>query len=744
MASKKYLLLIACLILLVNNAQAEDTCPNKIFSSDRDFWNLHSYMSEQSYRDMFADYYNLQKDDWDEGWGWAKYNDPDPYQYTFPKMMIAGQLLWSGIDDSLSFQGAWSARVWFADTSTNRRLKAVSRTADTIDLIYRDSSDNLQHAALSGGTEWYPGTFPPNRVVSNISFLVRTEKDNYRITGDPIVLSRTVDSLDVFARSSDNLLHFSWTATAGWTVENLTALTVRPVPFKGRDRYFINSDPVAVSRSQDTIDVFAVDDFHHLIHYSWSIASGWQAEDLTQVTSASIWVKSDPVIAIRSSGSLDVFVRSTPENRVWDKHLVHFFWSSGSSWQVEDLTQRYGSTAEIEGVPTVTTRTVGEMDVFARKDYHLRHFGWSSAHGWAVEDLTAVTRVAGPCVGGYCTYVIEGDPVALNPPTLGSLNIFARDINGNLIQYFKDASGWHAESISSQFGCFSIAENPVVFSRSSTRIDIVASDLSGFLTHCYWSPELGWKGERPPIDVASIPLYYLNVETSPALISRREDSLDVFALRLGIPQYYAHYTAAIGLTVNPWHRNSEYSAWAAGSLHSFPYTPRNEADLDAAAYRGPCWICPWCRDKVSFGCWDFRHTGPAERASVMLHEATHMNYWGVLDQHEDNIPGVTGTRCSGEPCSDYWIFHWSQDPAGAFRDGIGSSRCDLFGPGYVIDANHSPYQMEVEYDCDIGEFPRWDVPFSVYNGMTDKSNYYQDDSILNQPGWRCGIPRPLR
>lgn len=734
MLNKKYFLLIGCLVLLLPNAQANDTCPNIIVTGDQDFWNAHSYMSEQWFRDQFADYYNLHKGDWDEGWGWAKYNDPNPFQYAFPKMMISGELLESGIDDSLSLQGTWSATSRYAGTSTNRRLRAVSRTSDTIDLLYRDSAGNLIHEALSGGAQWYPGSLPSSRVVNNVSDLVRTEKGSYRITGDPFVLSRSADSLEVFARSGNNLYYFSWKATAGWTVENLTISMVRPAQFDGRDRYFIDSDPVAVSRSQDTVDAFAVDDLHHLIHYYWT-AFGWQAEDLTQVTNAPVWVKSNPVIAIRSADTLNVFTRGTPKNRAWDKHLVLFSWSSGSTWQAEDLTQRLGSAAEIEGEPAVITRSANEMDVFARKNYHLLHFRWSATEGWALEDLTTVTRVPGSCAGGYCTYVIEGDPVVLNPPTLGSLNVFAHDLNGHLIQYFTDASGWHAENISSQFDCPSIVENPVVFSRSSTRIDIVANNLSGSLTHCYWSPELSWKGESPTLAAAG-PLAPNTIEMHPTLVSRRDEALDVFALRLGIPQYYAHYTAAIGLTVNPWHGNVEYSEWAAGSLHHFPYKPTDNDNLAADSTR---WI--FCsKERVCFGCIGFNGVGPAERASCMLHEATHMNYDDF--DHEDNIPGVTGGGCD-EPCTDYWIFHGVKDPNGCICGGIGEAGACSFGTGYVISFTHSPYQIQAEYLCDIGEFPSWDVPFSVYNGTTARANTYLTDRILNPPGWSCGQPRPL-
>ena len=60
--------------------------------------------------------------------------------------------------------------------------------------------------------------------------------------------------------------------------------------------------------------------------------------------------------------------------------------------------------------------------------------------------------------------------------------------------------------------------NPVVLSRSSSRIDIVAGNLSGFLVYCYWLPELDWKGEIPTLDAVSLPPIYQDVEMSPALI----------------------------------------------------------------------------------------------------------------------------------------------------------------------------------------------------------------------------------
>jgi hypothetical protein len=118
-----------------------------------------SSMTQRWYRDYFADYFNLQKDHWDESWGWAKYNDPGPDRFEFGKMMSAGALLLSGIDDSERVQGGWDSErfgLLAPVVDASREVEVLSRDPNSIDLLYRDNLGKLRHRKFSG-TPWNVG-----------------------------------------------------------------------------------------------------------------------------------------------------------------------------------------------------------------------------------------------------------------------------------------------------------------------------------------------------------------------------------------------------------------------------------------------------------------------------------------------------------------------------------------------------------------------------------------------------------
>lgn len=698
-------LFLGCFFINLFPATADDTCPNTpVVNGDMDMWSTYVFMKERWYRDMFASFYNLPQGDWDGGWGWSKYNNPDPYAYEFCKMMSSGRLLWGGLDDTLNLQGTWKARTTpegaTATADPYPQPSILSRTEGTIDFFHRNSYGWLKHMHLSG-SPWYPGDFPPDRSVLSVSDLVATEKEAYRIESNPVAVSRTADTMDVLARGYDHdLLHFQRTSSGAWSVENVTALMVRSQPIGTIDRYFIYSNPVVRKRTNDVIDVFALDNFRHLIHYCWD-SGAWIATDIQQIVGDAYRIAGDPVVYSRGSSKVDVFGRNL------NGHLIHFSWSYGSGWSAENVSDITRSRRRIEGKPSVVSELpANTLNVFVRSAYRLILYYWAEGWGWLETDLTTSTGSID---------VIEGDPTAISRST-NTIDVFARGMNHNLVHYyFVPGSFFNSENLTERPGPFGIVDDPVVFSQNPNRIDVFGRSLANNLVHYYWAPESGWRAENVHLspDISST---CCKIGSSPVVVQRSESALDVFAGGFGNTFWTAHFTSAIGLTINSWHTNKEYSDWAAGSLHDFKYTAEDSDEPIAGARRNPV-----LSDRVAMMCPSFQQS-PAERAATMLHEATHMNFWPF--EHQDNPPGSICT----EPCSDNWYFHGVRDPAGALN---------------ASDQNHSMNQLIIEYLCDISEFAGSDVPHSAYLDAQNQANNNMSIRILNPPGWTCGIPRPL-
>ena len=115
--------------------------------------------------------------------------------------------------------------------------------------------------------------------------------------------------------------------------------------------------------------------------------------------------------------------------------------------------------------------------------------------------------------------------------------------------------------------------------------------------------------------------------------------------------------------------------------------------------------------------------GTADRAATILHESTHLNkhFRGTVAvwQHEEK---------NGED-ADEWFFHtlWA------------------IGPGELEpeDHQHSMNQMEVEFMTDLGEFPSASLPLSIWSDATAIAQENMVVHILDIPPWSPGEPRPI-
>jgi hypothetical protein len=127
------------------------------------------------------------------------------------------------------------------------------------------------------------------------------------------------------------------------------------------------------------------------------------------------------------------------------------------------------------------------------------------------------------------------------------------------------------------------------------------------------------------------------------------------------------------------------------------------------------------------------NANPASRAGDFMHEGWHgwMDRWGWNNGScGGHRCGPTGA-CTWSSC-DYFYFH-----------GIGAY---AFGAMWQNDGTanrfHSPNQVQVEFLCDVAEYPQGWVPASVRQAARVDANQRADQRFINGPGFHCGDPRP--
>jgi hypothetical protein len=183
----------------------------------------------------------------------------------------------------------------------------------------------------------------------------------------------------------------------------------------------------------------------------------------------------------------------------------------------------------------------------------------------------------------------------------------------------------------------------------------------------------------------------------------------------------AGYLLANGVqdeTLGPWHSSSDYSEWGNAHQDDWRYQP-NDQDNDAYAIsRGGLFQF----DRIEMTCIGINRSA-GQRAGTMLHEATHMFYW-QWDHHANN---PINNCADNEPCSDNWLFH----------------ELGEYGYGTLPGHKHSMTQIEVEFLCDLGEFPKPWVPITIAQMAWAESTNIMTNRILNPPGWTCGLERPI-
>lgn len=209
-------------------------------------------------------------------------------------------------------------------------------------------------------------------------------------------------------------------------------------------------------------------------------------------------------------------------------------------------------------------------------------------------------------------------------------------------------------------------------------------------------------------------------------------------------EYPKHWNAAYLLTYGladnnsySWHGTADYRATAEAAGSKFHTSLYHTASDDSCCYGRFIWhlfgpnevqtMCSLYNASSSRG-------NPASRAGDFMHEGWHA--W--LDKYDWDNGSCGGHRCgtpgncTAKDACDYFYFH-----------GVGAY---AFGAMYQTDGTanrfHSPNQVQVEFLCDVADYPKAWVPASVRQAARADANARAVTRFINGPGYQCGNPRP--
>ncbi len=188
------------------------------------------------------------------------------------------------------------------------------------------------------------------------------------IAGQPTVIDRTSNNLDVFYRTTDGKLEYrAWTASNGWG--NVVTMVSSGV----------SGDPWAISRGSNDMQIFFLYNSTQMASINWDINNGWNLTPQILYTSGAA---TDPVAISRNSNSMDLFFGKNIGR------LVHIGWDPTNGW----LTSDFNSGTGVDGRPTAIFRNGGnDMSVYYKeqKSGKVAEEFWDINNGWGWQDWNA-------------------------------------------------------------------------------------------------------------------------------------------------------------------------------------------------------------------------------------------------------------------------------------------------------------------------------------------------------------------
>ncbi|MEW6332028.1 MAG: hypothetical protein AB1560_11265 [Pseudomonadota bacterium] len=679
---------------------ADARCNRDVLTSDIDVFAIASQVA--GFRKWFAHKtaFNLPKDDWISRWGFRQTNDPDVI-YPFNKMLTASFLLAYGIERQVlpSMEAVSSLGFW-----TGRN-------------VARDLDEML----------W--DMFPGVSVVTSDDGVIHVFGRRVLATGN-------------------DLLHFSWSAAHGWAAENIDAM----VSVTATQTFAFRDKPTAFIEDDGTIHVF-VTQANELLRYYKTPGGSWAGENVTRDRlSGSVPFEGAPFV-VRAPFSEDGSVSAMqPTLHVFGidrlssssnnpSRLVNYRFASDGTWRANTVLS--GSAPWTINITGANKFLYDTFYVIAKSDVGPVAYKWKPG-GWAIDWLPSARtdylyefqsywnyRIVGPGEGGRGIvlwsrgygpnaswsvetlfpdrdfWAVVGTETYDSQTSYPRLHLFATNFNAELIHFWRnlEAGEWHEENLSQRHGHRMWI--PTVASGPENTIHVFG-ESNTFLVHYYWSEERGWRGDN-----------FGNrgrISSDPVVVTSAGNDLHV--LSIDDNWDLIHFSQLDEPRALPWHPNDMYSSQTQGA-DLYKYVPREVVPEGVAASQGGL----FATDQVEMSCLSFENhpeyvgsTGTANRAGVMVHESVHQRY----------ADPVFGLGMPHDAEGDDWFAHGVH--TGQHWIGV-----------------HSAIQKQAEYLSDVGEFPNYWVPFSVYGASCDEANELIEKAIKpNQdPGWRCGDLRPF-
>lgn len=340
----------------------------------------------------------------------------------------------------------------------------------------------------------------------------------------------------------------------------------------------------------------------------------------------------------------------------------------------------------------------GSRSIF--NDFLHRIFSIFKKPRWSVENITKNAIKIPEPVGYESTTGYTIDISSIRVPYRAPYHVFGRTISADLIHFSKKDEGWTQTSVTKEvykapglIEYYNISGSPetIVDPDHSIHIYGINTYAGGHLIHHkgdlnpenpserIWSAHYPHRTRFDKDEYHLLPSYF-SINKSPT------GDLHIVGLhksKQSLVHFYTVYSHA-------WHSNKEYSRWASGNYYNFKYEPKKKWKKDGKTIWAYAYAGIFRTDRAEMWCPSFHsNSGPARRAAIMLHEATHIHYADDVDVwNGDHDP------------KDEWYHHGLDAiPWGTLRPTLG--------------LKHSMYQIQVEFLADISEFPYDWVPKSI-------------------------------